>query len=96
MEWRSWNGKSDRWIEAFPTVEIAWGPLQSRNQTLETVSNVENFANSTAHSSQPGYLPPEQRAYVDRTTGEPIDAFQLLAHTNVWGDAFIAQISFLC
>ena len=30
-----------------------------------------------------GYFPPEQRRYEDRQTGEPIDAFKLLAHTNV-------------
>ncbi|KAK3708757.1 hypothetical protein LTR37_011278 [Vermiconidia calcicola] len=32
-----------------------------------------------------GFLPPEQRSYIDRRTREPVDAFKLLAHTNVWG-----------
>jgi serine/threonine protein kinase len=33
----------------------------------------------------PGYLAPEQQKYMDRETGTPVDVFQLLAHTNVWG-----------
>ncbi|KAK4555830.1 hypothetical protein LTR86_007050 [Recurvomyces mirabilis] len=32
-----------------------------------------------------GFLAPEQRDYVDRETRQPVDNFQLLAHTNVWG-----------
>ena len=34
----------------------------------------------------PGFTPPEQRPYIDSMTRKPVDAFQLLAHTNVWGD----------
>lgn len=32
-----------------------------------------------------GYLPPEQLPFIDEQTREPVDAFQLLSHTNVWG-----------
>ncbi|KAK5121130.1 hypothetical protein LTR85_005614 [Meristemomyces frigidus] len=38
-----------------------------------------------AGSGTPGYLAPEQLAYMDVETREPVDEFQLLAHTNVWG-----------
>lgn len=32
-----------------------------------------------------GFLPPEQMRFIDSETREPVDAFKLLAHTNVWG-----------
>lgn len=36
-----------------------------------------------------GFLAPEQRRYVMSDTGERVDDFQLLAHTNVWGVGII-------
>ena len=36
-------------------------------------------------SGTPGYLAPEQLSFVGSASGEPVDRFKLLAHTNVWG-----------
>ncbi|KAK5121264.1 hypothetical protein LTR85_005430 [Meristemomyces frigidus] len=36
-----------------------------------------------------GFKAPEMRSYVDRATLQPIDRFQLLSHTNVWGFGMI-------
>lgn len=36
-------------------------------------------------SGTPGYRAPEQLPFIDEETRERVDAFKLLAHTNVWG-----------
>lgn len=76
------NERTDDFFASYPTPKVGHFGLAIKTSVEHDVLDPEIFLEQAC---TPDWTAPEQRAYVDLNTMEPVDRFKFSSKTNVWG-----------